>query len=406
MPGTGAVPETRQSTRFLLLYALAAAGGAVAYVPFLTVLLPVRVTALAGEADVSWLAYVTLGGALTASVANILFGWLSDLTRNRVRWILTGLVLSSSMLMAIPVAQSLTVLIGTIVLWQLGLNMMLAPLAAWAGDCVPDGQKGLLGGLLAFAPALGAASGALVTIPGLADAETRLVMVVCLVAALVLPVVLFGRPRPMPQLMEDSAPGGEQSDRPVALKSRSAVLRMWLARLLVQIAEAALFAYLLFWFRSIDAGMGDNHTARIFAIVLGIAVPLAILVGRWSDIRDRPILPLALASVLSSGGLIVMALAQTLTVAIAGYVLFGLAASVFLSLHTGQTLRVLPRARHRARDLGIFNLTNTVPSLIMPWLTLALVPVFGFSGLFWLLAALAALAGALLASLTRLSPIS
>ena len=33
----------RQTSRFLWLYALAAAGGAVAYVPFLTLLLPVRV---------------------------------------------------------------------------------------------------------------------------------------------------------------------------------------------------------------------------------------------------------------------------------------------------------------------------------------------------------------------------
>ncbi|MEL6753662.1 MAG: MFS transporter, partial [Pseudomonadota bacterium] len=50
---------------------------------------------------------------------------------------------------------------------------------------------------------------------------------------------------------------------------------------------------------------------------------------------------------------------------------------------------VLPRPERRGRDLGIFNLTNTIPALIMPWLTLALVPVFGFGGLFFLLAALA-----------------
>jgi hypothetical protein len=35
----------------------------------------------------------------------------------------------------------------------------------------------------------------------------------------------------------------------------------------------------------------------------------------------------------------------------------------------------------------LFNLTNTVPSLIMSWLTLAMVPVLGFSALFLLLAA-------------------
>jgi MFS family permease len=145
----------RQSTRFLLLYALAAAGGAVAYVPFLTVLLPVKITALSGgEADVGALAWVTLAGAVAASGANILFGWLSDLSGHRREWIVAGLILSSALMVAMPLATSFPLLAAMIVLWQLGLNMMLAPLAAWAGDCVPDYQKGTLGGMLAFAPAL------------------------------------------------------------------------------------------------------------------------------------------------------------------------------------------------------------------------------------------------------------
>ena len=86
---------------------------------------------------------------------------------------------------------------------------------------------------------------------------------------------------------------------------------------------------------------------------------------------------------------------------VVGYVVFGLSTSIFLALHSSQTLRVLPRPRTRGRDLGLFNLTNTVPSLIMPWLTLALVPVFGFAALFMLLAALCMIACVLLITLPR-----
>ena len=53
---------------------------------------------------------------------------------------------------------------------------------------------------------------------------------------------------------------------------------------------------------------------------------------------------------------------------------------------------MLPRPARRGRDLGFFNLTNTVPSLIMPWLTVALVPRLGFGALFGVLAALAIMA--------------
>ena len=95
---------------------------------------------------------------------------------------------------------------------------------------------------------------------------------------------------------------------------------------------------------------------------------------------------------LAALGLAGLAIATSPVQATAAYVLFGLATTVFLSLHSAQTIRVLPSLEHRGRDLGVFNLTNTVPSLIMPWLTISLVPGFGFDALFLLLAGLTAIA--------------
>jgi MFS family permease len=389
----------RQSLVFLLLYALASAGGAMAYVPFLTIWLPGRMTQLAGSADVQTLGYVTFFGAIAASVGGICFGWLSDVTRNRRGWISAGLVLTIALLLIVPLAQGIWTLVGMIVAWQLTLNMMLGPLAAWAGDCVPDEQKGLLGGLLAFSPALGGWSGWLVTWPGLVSAEQRLVVIVLLVATAVLPVLLLGRPRSFPELT--ARPPVRVTGAPRSRPSGPAV-RMWLARLLVQIAEAALFAYLYFWFRSIDPGMHDNEKARLFGMALTIAIPIALASGRWADRNDRPFLPLVAAAAVSSIGMVGMALATGLEAAKASYLVFGIATTVFLSLHSSQTLRILPRSDRRGRDLGIFNLTNTVPSLIMPWLTISLVPGFGFDALFLLLAALSAIAVLLLATMPRL----
>ena len=388
-----------QSPRFLILYALAAAGGAIAYVPFLTILLPMQVTSIVGDADVEWLAYCAFAGAVAASIANIAFGWFSDATRNRKSWMLAGLGLSSAVLVSMSHARDMETLIGLIVLWQVFLNMMLAPLAAWAGDCVPDGQKGILGGLLAFSPAAGALAAAIVTYPGLAGPDARLVIVAVIVAACVLPAILFGAPTEFPELNRPTA--SDEKLIQTTETARSVVVRMWLARLLIQISEAALFAYLYFWFRSVDGSMTDSSVARIFSVILIASIPVALWTGRWADRSGRPILPLPVTAALGSAGLIAMALSFSLETAIAGYVLFGIATSVFLSLHTGQTLRVLPKPQTRGRDLGIFNLTNTGPSLVVPWMAIALVPVFGFSGLFYLLAGLALLAAILLASLPR-----
>ena len=179
-------PSTLQTRRFLLLYALASSGGAVAYVPFLTILLPMRISGMVGTDDLTWLAYATLAGAIAASLSNVAFGWASDRSRARVPWIVTGLLASCGLLVAFSAARSVEIVIGLLVAWQCALNMLLAPLAAWAGDCVPDDQKGTLGGLLAFAPAAGALAGVLVTAPGLAGPDARLGLVANAVIAALL----------------------------------------------------------------------------------------------------------------------------------------------------------------------------------------------------------------------------
>ena len=374
----------RQSHTFLALYALAWAGGTIAYVPFLTLWLPARIEVLAGGDAVAWLAALTFIGALAASVGNILFGWLSDLSGTRRPWVMAGLAGTIIASLALGQATSFVAIAACLVAWQLALNGLLGPLSAWAGDAVPDAQKGTLGGLLAFAPAAGSLAGA-VTWHLWLPPQTRLVGVAAIVGVCVLPLMLFGRPRPVAVTADNRAPGAKQ-----------AAVRMWLARLLVQISEAALFAFFFLWFRGLSVAHGDADAARLIAIVLCATAPIALLAGKLADRADQPILPLRIGAVLAATGLIVMALAGTPALGIGGYVLFGIATNVFLALHSAQTLRVLPRADRRGRDLGIFNLTNTVPSLIMPWLTIALVPSHGFAPLFLALAVLAVLAALLL----------
>lgn len=378
-------PEApRAPANFLPLYALAWAGTAIAYMPFLTILLPVQIEGVAATGmALTWLAATTFAGAVAASIANILFGWASDVFLGRRAWVATGLLLSSILLGATQWASSLGALVTVIIGWQLAINMMIGPLSAWAGDCVPDAQKGRLGGLLAFAPAAGAMVGALVTAPGLAGPEARIAIVVLLTIGCVAPLLVFG------------ASGGTQlpvarlPDAAADLHGNGLLKRMWVARLLVQISEATLFAYLYYWLRSLDPSFNDASTAWVFGGALVVAAPLTLAVGAWADRHGRALLPLRAGAIVAALALLVMGSTTAPVVAIAGYAVFSLACSVFLALHSAQTLRVLPRSDRRGRDLGLFNLTNTLPSLIMPGLALALVPGLGFQALFVLLALLA-----------------
>lgn len=389
------IPAKRQSAAFLWLYALAWAGGSIAYVPFLTILLPIRVSLMTGAQRVHWIAYITFFGAVAASIGGVGFGWLSDRSGVRRPWIVAGLIGTIVLMLCVPLAKEPLQLLFLIIAWQLALNMMLGPLSAWAADIIPPNQLGFLGGLLALSPALGSVAGAIVTIPGLAGPDGRLLLVALLVAGGVMPLLTVGRPRTkMPAEVTDSAAPPVENQKPVAAA-------MWLARFLVQISEATLFAYLYYYFRSLDPTRDAGWIARLFGIVLCTAVPVALLIGRWSDRNGRPLFPLIAAALTLGCALIGMALASTPAQATAGYVLFGFATTVFLSLHSAQTLRVLRSPTHRGRDLGLFNLTNTFPSLIMPWLTLAIVPTFGYSWLFVLLSVLALLAASILFLVSR-----
>lgn len=382
---------------FVLLYALAWAGGSIAYTPLLTILLPVQVAKLAGaSAAVEWLAGITLTGAVAASLGGIAFGYASDLSGNRKVWIAAGLILSIAMLTVIGSRGSRLELTVAVVCWQLALNMMLGPLAALAGDVVPDDHKGLLGGLMAFAPAFGAASGALVTAPWLDGFETCLWMVGLLVALCVLPVLLVTLP---PRVVPPEPRGAASAHRRHLAEGNLA--RMWFARLAVQIAEACLFSYLYYWMLTLDPAISDNQTARLFGFAMFAAAPLALFAGRWSDRTNRPIAPLQACAVIAALGLLTMSLAHAIALAVVGYLIFGLSSAAFLALHSAQTLRVLPRADRRARDLGLFNLANTVPSLVMPWLAMGLVPSHGYPALFILLAVLCSGAFLLLRSIAR-----
>lgn len=80
-------------------------------------------------------------------------------------------------------------------------------------------------------------------------------------------------------------------------------------------------------------------------------------------------------------GLGTMASAQAWTQAVIGYVVFVIGSSCFLSLHSTFAMQQLSNPQRYGRDLGVFNLTNTLPALITPLLAAAVIGSAGYAGL-------------------------
>jgi len=385
-------PPTRRSLRFILLVALANAGGVIGFLPLLTLLLPIKIAEIAGDDRIAMFTATVIAGALAASASNILFGWLSDQSvargSGRRKWIVFGLFALGASFAAVAFAETPVQIILAIILFQTAVNAVLAPMFAIMGDEVPDTQKGLSGGLIALGAPLASAVAALIITVGVTGEFRRLAFVFAAVLICVTPLILT------PSRIAPTVAQPEESP----LLGRDLAIA-WVSRLLVQVAGNVLSLYLVYYFASIDHGTPASKSVgplgQLLTIAYLIPVPVAVLAGWWSDriARRKPFL--ITFAVLAALGLTGLAFARDWDMAAAAFTLYALGSAAFLSLHSGFAMQLLPDPRHRGRDLGLINLTNTLPALVGLLLTWALATPHDFRAVMLVLAGLTLLGGLL-----------
>lgn len=363
-------PVAPRGLGFLLLYTLAWGGGVIAYVPLLTLILPLKIEAIAPDDKVALLSVTTLAGAVVASAMNVLIGMASDYTvlreRGRRPWVAMGLVLTLISFAVLHAATTPTALVIGVMLFQAALNLMLAPLSAVPADEIPDAQKGLVGGLMGAVYTFGALAGMVVTASPWFSERVQLIIAGGLVSACVLPFLLLSRKR------GPIVPASVPMIRAGSRRKRN-LIRIWTARLLIQISGSIFFAYLLFYFETVDRNglafaSGDitGQVAWLAGSVTVVLAPLSIATGRLSDaVRSRKPFLVATAAMVTVG-LLIMALLPQWAPAALGYVLFACGCGLFLALQSAYAMQLLITPEHRGRDMGVLNLTNTIPALIAP----------------------------------------
>ncbi|QDX27802.1 MFS transporter [Sphingomonas suaedae] len=389
---TGTTHGGRRSIGFILLVALANAGGVIAFLPLLSLLLPVKVAAIAGEdGRIGLFTATVIAGALTASVSNIAFGWASDRARatgkGRRPWALLGLMLLALSFAAVALASTATGIILAIILFQIAVNALLSPLFAIMADEVPGDQMGVAGGLIALGSPLASAVAALMIALGIAGEGPRLAFVFAAVLLCVLPLL-----RVRSRITASTLPA------PARLLGRDLAIA-WTARLLVQVAGTVLGLYLLYYFASIEPDAPTSKhigpIGQLMTVAYLLPLPVAVLLGRWSDRIGRRKPFLVAAATIAALGLIGMGLARDWNAAAIAFALYALGSAVFLSIHSGFAMQLLPSPQHRGRDLGLINLTNTLPALAGPLLTWLLATPRDFGAVMLVLAVLTLLGGLL-----------
>lgn len=351
-----------RSPGFLGAVALANAGGVIAYLPLLTLLLPIKVEGLSGDARIGVFTATVVAGAIAASLSNILFGWLSDRSvargGGRRGWLAGGVVATAASYAGIALAATPIALVAAIVGFQAAVNALLAPLMAIMAEEVPDAQKGIAGGLFALGNPAASGFSALLVGQAMLTETARFAILPTAITTCMLPI-LFAKRR--------IAVANEGDG--LAWPRRNLIVA-GIARLLIQVAGVVTQTYLLYYFESIVPGSASaalpKQIGNLLIVAFLIPLPAALILGRFSDLTQGYKPALLIAALVAAAGLTGMALARSWPVGAVAFVIYATGSSVFVALHAGVAMQLLPNPRHRGRDLGLLNLSNTLPSLLGP----------------------------------------
>lgn len=368
----------RPAGRGVAVYALASFGAHLSYAPLLSLLLPRRIVAIAPDRAASITSLVILLGAVTASLAYIGAGRISDHWRrhhgNRRVPLALGLMLTMLALAGLGFARNVAAVAAGLVAFQLSLNLMFAPIGAVLVDYFADHAKGRVAALVNLAVPLAAMGTGAVALLFPHDGPAPFVAVAGLVGISVLPLVVIWPFAPAQSFAPSAAPPVAQG----AAAGWADWARVGLARLLMQSGAAFIMTYFyLFLVRhparaqvlpgqSVDSVYGRLVMATTLAVLV-----VTILAGRWSDRRGRRRAPMMAAAVSAATALVLVETGSG-WVLLAGFALFQVALIAYLALDTALVAQLLGSSQRPGEMLGYLNLANTLPSILVPALVLAL----------------------------------
>lgn len=366
--------------------------------PILT-LLGLQAERFAGDDKEAALAWVVGLGALCSTVANPLFGALSDRTTSRhgrrLPWTVGGAVGGAACLALLAFAPNLVVVAIGWCLAQVALNANLAAITAAVPDHAPHRQRGAVGGYLGLAQTLGAVVGA-----GLAAALGGIAggYLACAVVLLVATVPYVVLRRDVVLDPDERRPfDGASFARCfwVSPRQHPDFAWAWLVRFLVNLSFSIGLVYLLYYLDD-EVGYHDPETG---VFVLSAVNSLALLVtvlgaGVVSDRVDRRRVFVLVAGLVIAGATLTLAAVDDWPSAVAAVAVLGLGMGVFTSVDLALMIDVLPEAADRGKDLGVVNIAAALPQVLAPVLAAPLVAWGGYPALYVVAAAIAT-AGAL-----------
>ncbi len=346
--------------------------------------LAIRVQQIDPENKETSLSLVLALGAFLAMIANPFFGKLSDRTTSRFGmrrpWLVAGAAVGALGLLVIALGETVPAIIVGWCLTQVALNASLAVSTALLPDQVPPGQRGRLAGIMGTCTSVAMVAGAFI-VRQLSTMTLWMFMVPALLnlaATLVLVAVLKDRRIERSQVPPYSVGEFFRSFWVNPAKYPDFGWA-WLGRFMRFMGISFVMSYQAYYL--IDH-LHQDPMRVAHLIFLGTLIATAAAVvganvgGFLSDRTKRRKVFVMTGSCVFGGGLLTLALSHSLPYFFVASGIVGLGQGLFMALDFALAADVLPEGgREAAKDLGVFNIANSMPQWIAPSMAPALLAI-------------------------------
>jgi MFS family permease len=377
-----AEPSRHVRNRWIVGLTLASLGMWMATQTPLQVMLALQLQDITPRHKIVALGVVTGVGAVSSALATPVVGALSDRTAHsgrlgrfsgrRHRWTL-GMSLLAAVCMVVLAKQN--TVFGVALLWVLFSafqNGEYATLSAAIPDHVPVRQRATVAGWVGMPIALGLVLGTILVVDVLdQNLVSGYITLAVLMVVLALPFVLFTPDYPL-------AP---QDREPFSW--RQVASSYWLSPRAYFLRDVVHYA------RLFPGQTAADGLLILILIYTGCVVVTSIIGGIISDHTGRRKMLVTVSGLLMAAAALLLAFWETWPSALAAATLYGMGYGAYIAVDQALITQVLPKARDRAKDLGIINIAIVCPGAIGAAIAAPLVSLAGYPALFGATAAVA-----------------
>lgn len=365
--------QTRRTPLVLVAYLVLFLAAFIGLAPLFQIVAPLHAAALDAGGKTQILSRAMVWGAITAAVANIAMGAISDRTRSRFGrrrpWIALGALLTVLSYVGIWRSSTPGEFVWALVGFQLAFNVLMAPLAAVFADRVPISLRSTVSAMLGLSYPLAVALGSSLMALGPQYEPGRLALLAgILLGAAAFFLLVFDEPSSERQPIAPSSQTGGSGSLLAPFRSRN-FATVWTGRLLIATGYALVSIYLLY-FVTDAVGWPGRTPERSHAVLTGVAFVSVVFIASLMAVFGTRIVqrqPIALAGAVAlCVATVALAIAPSWTVVVFAFAIYGLGQGGYGSVEMGLLADALPTQDNRGRDMGLNNLAVALPQAMAP----------------------------------------